>query len=710
MRMKKQNVKPTLPGTKPFPVVAIGASEGGSEAARELFGSLPESTGMCYVYLQHRNKYTADMLLDLIAGASRMPVQELKENTRLEPDTIYLIFSDQRFVLEKGTMKLQAEEEEKVLFPIDHFFASVADDQKQAAIGILLSGSATDVTIGLKTIKAAGGITMVQNESALFRSMAQSAITEDVADLVLSPQEMASELERISHKHALFFSEALADDTLNAVDEEGIVNIMKLLKKSVGVDFSHYKRSTIRRRIIRRMLLYRLDKVSDYYQYLKLHVNEAPTLYKDLLINVTCFFRDTDCMEFLKKTILPKIIKSKNNEPLRIWVPACSTGQEAYSLAMIAFEVLGTRATTTPIQIFATDLSEQAIGKARLGFYSKNDLAEVSPKRLQRFFTKVDGGYRIIKAIRDLCIFAPHNVFKDPPFSRMDLISCCNLFIYLEAPLQKKIIATFHYALNPLGHLVLGKSEALGGSTQLFNQLEKKYKVFARKEASSKAILDMSYRLPDAGIKGPVAQKPSAAETSDKPLDFEKSVDEIMLSRFVPPSIIVNHELEILQFRGSTGMYLEPSSGKASFNVLKMARQGLAFELRNIIHKANKTQQPSQKTGLKLKHAQSFHTVSIEAIPLKGNNEERLFLVVFKETAETDPEQKVSPTKDKLVKKLQDELETLREDMRAIVEDQEVSNEELQSANEEIISANEELQSINEELETSKEEVESSNE
>jgi two-component system CheB/CheR fusion protein len=704
--MKKQTT-PKIASATRLPVVAIGAAAGGKEAALELFGHLAKPTGMCYIYLQ-TGAAAASELSAAIASKATMPVHEVQENTKLKPNTIYLVSPEQHPVVEKGILKIEPDKS-AVTFPIDQFFSFLVEDQKQPAIGIILSGASTDGTLGLKAIRAAGGITMTQDQSALFQNMAQSAISEDVADLILSPKQMAKELERISEKNDFFFADT-ADDLHELADEESITDIIKYLKKTVGVDFSHYKRNTITRRIVRRMLLYKLDTPKDYYDYIRKQVNEVTALYKDLLINVTCFFRDTDTIEFLKKTILPQLIKSKGGDPLRIWIPACSTGEEAYSIAMIIFELLGTRAANTPVQIFATDLSDNAIGKARLGLYSKNDLSEVSSKRIQRFFTKVDGSYRIIKAIRDLCIFSPHNVFKDPPFSRMDIISCCNLFIYLEPTLQKKIIATFHYALNPSGYLVLGKSEALGGSAQLFAQIEKKYKVYIRKEASSKAIFDMSYRLPDTGAKLPVVKKQTASADAEKLETFEKTVDTILLSRFVPPSIIVNHELEILQFRGSTGLFLEPSSGKASFNLLKMARQGLAFELRNIIHKANKTQQPSQKTGLKLKHNGTFHQVSIEAIPLKNNNEERLFLIVFQETEQTDAETKVSYSKDKLVNKLQDELETLREDMRAIVEDQEVSNEELQSANEEILSSNEELQSINEELETSKEEVESSNE
>jgi len=417
-------------------------------------------------------------------------------------------------------------------------------------------------------------------------------------------------------------------------------------------------------------------------------------------------------MEYLKKRLFPAILKNKSaNDPVRIWVPACSTGEEAYSIAMILMEVLGDKAGNTSIQIFATDLSELAISKARLGVYSRNDLAEVSPRRIQRFFTKIDGSFRVIKPIRDLCVFAPHNIFKDPPFSRLDFISCCNLLIYLDGVLQKKVIATFHYALNNNGYLMLGKSETIGTSGQLFAELEKKYKIYTKKkEATAKAMFEMSYRISnierhDTGPQKLVQREAGAGA------ELEKLIDNILLTNIVPACVVVNRELEILQFRGSTSLFLEPASGKASFNLMKMARPGLAFELRNAIHKALKSGEPVKKSGLQVKNKNETHSVAIEVLPIKSDTEERLFIVVFEEIKEPSvTDIKSAFSRDKYIKQLQDELAAVREDMRAIVEDQEASNEELQSANEEIVSSNEELQSINEELETSKEEVESTNE
>jgi two-component system, chemotaxis family, CheB/CheR fusion protein len=703
---------------KHFPVVAIGASAGGLEAMNELLKHLPSSTGMAYVYIQHMDASHQDILSSILAKNTAMKVQEAKHLLPLEKDNLYIIPANKDISIIDGVMTLNTRPDKPATQkPIDYFFSMLAEKQKDGAIGIVLSGSANDGTLGLKAIKSAGGLTFAQDESAKFQSMPKSAIADGVVDMVLSPKEIAKELERLGKQADAIQSAMLETGTDEEEPEnkdEDLGSIIQILKKSTGVDFTHYKMSTIKRRIIRRMLLHKIENINDYTQFLKQHTSEVTVLYQDLLINVTTFFRDPDAMEYLKKTLFPRIAKNaSSSDPIRIWVPACSTGEEAYSIAMILMEVLGDRAATTPIQIFATDLSEIAIAKARLGLYSQNEVMDVSAKRLQRFFTKVDGSYRIVKTIRDLCVFAPHNIFKDPPFSRLDFISCCNLMIYLDTVLQKKILATFHYALNLEGYLMLGKSETIGAAAQLFTQLEKKFKIYARKkEVPSKAMFELTYRLPDVDhleVRDSPRRVP-ARDAVHAP-DLDKIVDNVLLTKYIPASVVVNQELEILQFRGSTGMFLEPSPGKASLSLLKMAKPGLAFELRNAIHKANKSWQTIKKAGLEMNSNGQGHNVSIEVLPLKADSEERLFLVVFELLrTSSSADAKASFSKDKLVKQLQDELSAVKEDMRSIIEEQEASNEELQSANEEIVSSNEELQSINEELETSKEEVESTNE
>ena len=698
-----------------YPIVAIGASAGGLEAVTELLKNLPPDTGMVYMYIQHMDASHKEMLSAILAKNTSMKVQEATHLMPINRDTFYLVSPDKDISIIDGMFTVSAHSERPLLKkPIDYFFTALSEKQKDGAIGIILSGSSNDGVIGLGAIKSAGGITFAQDGSAKYQTMPKSVIAEGVVDMVLAPKEMATELQRLS-KRVDVIQNAMQDDSedLPAGENEDLAGIIQFIKKNTGVDFTHYKRNTLKRRIIRRMLLHNQGSISDYYEYLQQHPAETNVLYQDLLINVTSFFRDPDAMEYLKKSLLPELLKKSGpRTPVRIWVPACSTGEEAYSIAMALMEVLEDREGNIPIQIFATDLSELAITKARLGLYSPNEVADISPQRLQRFFSKVDGSYRIVKNIRDLCVFAPHNVFKDPPFSRLDFISCCNLMIYLDTLLQKKILATFHYALNAEGYLMLGKSESVGAAPQLFTQLEKKYKMYARRhEATGKQAFEMNYRLADPDRPHPKDGVRRASVKEDAVAsDLEKTVDNILLAQYTPACLVVNQDLEILQFRGSTGLYLEPSPGKASLNLLKMARPGLAFELRNAIHKAGKSWQTIRKADIEMNSGKQTHNVTIEVVPLKADSEERLFLVIFGLSNAELTSVKSSLSKDKLVKQLQDELNAVRDDMRSIIEEHEASNEELQSANEEIVSSNEELQSINEELETTKEEVESTNE
>ena len=699
---------------KVVPIVGIGASAGGLEAVSNLLRNLAPDTGMAFVYIQHLDPTHESMLAEILSKTTSMPVSEAQHLVRIEPNHVYVIPPNKDLEIIEGVLTLIARKPKPAIhLPIDQFFISLAERQKENAIGVVLSGSASDGTTGLKAIKIAGGITIAQDETAKFQSMPRSAIAEGVVDMVLPPDEIARELKRLSQQ-TIILQEVIRDGQEEEItdNDEDLTSIIHLLKKSIGVDFSHYKMNTIKRRIVRRMLLYKLDTLHNYLQYLKEHTAEVNILYNDLLINVTSFFRDPDSMEFLKKTVLQRIIKNKpQNDPIRIWVPACSTGEEAYSLAMIFVEILGDNAVHNAIQIFATDLSEAAIAKARLGFYGRNEMVNVSPQQLQRFFTKMDGGYRIAKSLRDLCVFAPHNIFKDPPFSRLDLVSCCNLLIYLDAVLQKKILATFHYALNSGGYLMLGKSETVSSSPQLFTQVEKKYKIFTRKNnAASQAIFEMSKRLPET-TRSQIASIRQLTHKEPSTDGLEKAVDNILLSQYIPACVVVNQELEILQFRGSVGLFLEPSPGKASLNLLKMARPGMAFELRNTVRKSIKSGGPVKKSGLETKYNGSAYQVSIEVVPLKNDSDEPLYLIIFTQTASVAPAHtKSTHNRDQRIKQLEEELANLREDMHAVIEEQEASNEELQSANEEIVSSNEELQSINEELETSKEEIEASNE
>ena len=703
--------------SKPYPIVAIGASAGGLEAVSELLTNISPDTGMAFVYVQHLDPTHKSMLSEILQRTTKMKVVEAKHLMHIEPNRVFVIPPNKDMAIVDGVVTvLPRKPKPFIQMSVDKFFASLADKQKELSIGVVLSGNANDGTYGLKSIKLAGGITFAQDDSAKFQSMPRSAIAEGVVDMVLPPKQIAKELERISkHPELTKIASQKTDDSEEEIteDDQQIVSIISLMKKGTGVDFSHYKLSTIKRRIIRRMLIYKLESLKDYLDYIKQHTNEITILYQDILINVTNFFRDADIMEYVKKTLIPKILSLKQGiDPVRVWVPACSTGEEAYFLAIIFKEVLEDKGLTTPVQIFATDLSDICIAKARLGLYSVSDLSDVSPGRIKKYFEKIDGGYRVVKQIRDHCIFASHNIFKDPPFSRLDLISCCNLMIYLDSFLQKKLISIFHYAVNNNGYLILGKSETIGNSSHLFSQLEKKYKVFVRKkDASNQTIFDMHFRMREIEpLRLNNVGKIYPKKDTSSP-DIEKSIQNILLREFVPASVVINENMDIVQFHGSTGLFLEPSHGKASLNVLKMARASLVYELRNSVHKASKTGERVKKSGLEINVKGKLHLVSIEVIPLGAEMDEPLFLIIFSELPSNESiDGKTNLTRDKVIKQLQNELSTVKDDMRSIIEDQEASVEELQSANEEIISSNEELQSINEELETSKEEVESANE
>jgi PAS domain S-box len=714
--MNEEIIETPQPLPHRFPVAAIGASAGGLEAVTQLLYNLPDKTGIAYVYIQHLDPAYESNLPAILQRETKMPVLEAVDKIKIEPDHVYVMAPNKEMTLVDGIIAVSDRPSKPYAnMPINRFFISLAERYKEYAIGIVLSGTASDGTLGLKAIKMEGGVTIAQDDSAKFQSMPKNAAAEGGVDLILSPKEIAEELSKLGKQKDYYYSilSEEAETKKTEKDEEAnFLSILHLIQKSVGVDFSQYKLTTIKRRILRRMMIYKSPSVKDYLQYIKQHTKEIDLLYQDLLINVTAFFRDADSSDFLQRNILPKIFKGKApNDPIRVWVPACSTGQEAYSLAMLIVEQLGDEWTNTPIQIFATDLSENVIAKARVGAYSQDEVSEIPLKRLQRFFTKNDGHYRIAKSIRDLCIFATHNIVKDPPFSRLDLISCCNLLIYLDTNLQRRIMGTFHYSLNNEGFLILGKSETIGASTSLFSQVDKQYKIYSkRKDSISKTPFELNYHPHDTDKPVSIQRTVPIQKIKTEDLDLERIVDGVLLKKYSPASVIVTADLDIVQFRGSTGLYLEAAPGRASLNLMKMARQGMAFELRNIVHKAKKTGESAKKTGLNIKTEDKILKVSIEALPLKTLAEEEYFLVIFEQEPEPLPPIDYGSVNDERVKQLEAELAGLREDMRSIVESQEAANEELQSANEEIVSSNEELQSINEELETSKEEIESSNE
>ena len=719
-----------------FPIVGVGASAGGLEAFTHLLQNLPVDTGMAFVLVQHLDPAHESALTSLLAKATAMPVAEVKNGLKVAPNRVYVIPPNRNMAISRGVLGLQPRRNTAGAHrSIDFFFESLAQDQKERAIGVVLSGTATDGTHGTEMIKAEGGITFAQDDSARYDSMPRSAVAAGCIDFVLSPAGIAQELTEIA-RHPLVSGKGLLrrkqaprveeSARLPVGDANTFKKILDLLRHHRGVDFSLYKPNTIERRITRRMVLNKSSALGDYAAFLKGNQKEIDLLYADVLISVTSFFRNPEAFDALKTRVFPQLLRDrKRDDPVRVWTLGCSTGQEAYSIAMAYMEFAGDVAGAPRLQVFATDLNEPLLDKARHGLYSKSLAGEISPERLRRFFTEEQGGYRISKPLRETCVFARQNILNDPPFSRMDLISCRNLMIYIEPHLQKKILPNFHYALKPGGFLFLGASESIGPFTDLFEAVDKKQKIFAKKNGALPA-----YHLPVSA--GRPAQKKGAHARPQTPPDglrieatAQREADRIVASHFAPPGVLINAEMEVLQFRGATSAYVGPPPGKASFNLLKMARPELMLPLRAAINRAKKENCPVLRKNVRLDGDGPAKTVNIQVIPLK-NLKEICYLVLFepaRKSAETDrrelpaaPEKKKKgspalPAKDaRRVGELERELAEARDYAQSLQEQHEAANEELQASNEEVQSANEELQSINEELETSKEELESTNE
>jgi two-component system CheB/CheR fusion protein len=695
---------------KLFPVVAIGASAGGLQALNELLEALPDDLGMTYVIIQHLSPNHESILPSLLAAKTSMPVHTVKSGVHIEKDNIYVIPPNTFMSIVDSKLTLSERQKGKGgFYSIDFFFTALANIYQTKAIGVILSGTGSDGTSGIHAIKTSGGITFAQDETASFDAMPKHASDSGFTDFVMPCKRIAEELAAIAKNP----NGILSMNEQVEVNEAELKKIQSLLHNKKGVDFGYYKQTTVNRRIMRRMGLHRLTSLTEYAKMLRENGQELELLYKDLLINVTSFFRDPAVYQALSKKIFPAILKErKEGETIRIWTPACANGEEAYSIAICLFEYLKEKAISTPIQIFGTDLNETAIDKARAGVYFKSVMHNISAQRLKNFFIKTDGQYQIIKAVRDVCVFATHNLLKDPPFSRMDLISCQNVFIYLESNPQRKILQAFHYSLKPTGYLLLGKSETIGNSTELFNQEDKELKIYSKKRTPPGTdVFDFSLR--SAMFRGLTDEKLASDAVSD--IDIEKETNKLLLSRYVPASVVVNKDLQILRFQGPTSNYLEPSSGRASLHLLKMVKEELVFELKGLINKAKKDEIPVKKENVLFSHNGSEKEISIEVVPIKSPVKDFYFLILFKEQVSTvtyapkrtDGEK---DNKDEHIIKLEQQLSEAREYMKTMSEEFEATREELQSSNEEVLSSNEELQSINEELETSKEELQSTNE
>ena len=761
-----------------FPIVGVGASAGGLEAFTELLKHLPVDTGMGFVLVQHLDPVHESALTQILARATRMPVLEVTNELRVEPNHVYVIPPNTNLGIAAGVLKLQPRSKARTpTRSIDFFLESLAADQHERAVGVILSGTATDGTLGLEALKAEGGITFAQDDSAKYDSMPRSAVAAGCVDFVLSPEAIAEELARLA-THPYVAGPALqppssrpesgpvdgkkhqkdgsalpsggsgeadtgaerarskAEQTTGdpqADNNAGFKRVLSLLRNHCGVDFTLYKSSTIQRRIARRMLLCRQETLAGYAEHLRGNTKELDTLFSDVLISVTSFFRNPDAFEVLQHEIFPKLLAQSDDEPLRVWVLGCSTGQEAYSIAMAFLEAAEKLPQGRKLQVFATDLNEAVLEKARLGLYAKTLAADLSPERLRRFFVEEGGGYRVTKSLREMVVFARQNIISDPPFSRIDIITCRNLLIYLEPSLQKKIFPLFHYALKPHGFLWLGGSESIGGFTELFEPLDRKQKLYRKKAASMPPFLltlgtPGGQRTASSRPSRPAVALPATAETQGGNTAGDQSAqreaDRVMVSRYAPPGVLINADRQVLQFRGATGAYLEAPSGAATFDVLKMAREGLMLPLRAAINEAAKENKAVRRNDVRIEHQGTIRYTNLQVIPLK-NLREPCFLILFDEADETSRVDAVlaertvakqavvadDPSEDRRrIGELENDLNETREYLQSIQESHESSNEELQAASEEVQSANEELQSLNEELTTSKEELESSNE
>jgi two-component system CheB/CheR fusion protein len=704
-----------------FPVVGIGASAGGLTAVTQLLKYLPPEIGIAVVVIQHLDPKHGSLTADILSRACPMPVAEVQDGMQIERGRVYVIPPNRNLRLSKGILELSPRIEARGQhLPIDFFFQSLASEKKDLAVGVVLSGIASDGTLGLRAIKAEGGVTFAQDpKTAQYDGMPRSAILSGAVDIINTPKGIAEEIGRIA--------QLLPAQPVSVVEEKRGLGrqgqfrkIFTVLRIATGIDFTYYKQSTIQRRIGRRQFLLKIPDLQNYAKYLADHPEEVTTLVEDLLIQVTSFFRDPEAFDFLKAHILPKCIQDPDrNVPIRIWVPGCSTGEEAYSIAMVFLELLEKAKDRPEFQIFASDISEQAIQKARRGVYPENITKDVSKVRLRRFFERTEGGYRIAKPVRDTCLFSKQDVANDPPFAKIDLISCRNVLIYFTTELQKRVLPILHYSLKPGGILWLGRSETIGQFSNLFAVEDRTNKFYSKKQITTPVKIDfpVGHQVPEA-LAAARRKMPESTPTLE---DVQREADRVALAEYAPPGVVINDAHEILQVRGRPAPYVELTSGQASLNVFKLARPEIVSDLRYLVNAARRQNKPVKKDLLVLNDDRR-RAFGIRVVPLRlpMAYKERCFSIFFEEAAAlTQPEPPASKANRKQAQErkqtasdriARQQIEDNQKYQQALIEEYETTQEELTSANEELQSTNEELQSTNEELETAKEELQSANE
>ncbi len=690
-----------------FPIIGIGASAGGLEALELFLKNVSDGSGMAFVIVQHLDPTRKDLMVELLQRITPLQVIQVMERTVVKPNCIYVIPPNKDMSIFHGMLHLFEPAEPRGLrLPIDYFFRSLADDRQEQSVGVILSGMGTDGTLGLSAIKEKGGVVFVQDPvSAKFDSMPTSAIEAGLADVIAPVEELPLKITAyLKYKPSIDRSEpALTEKTKSSFDK-----VMIMLRSKTGHDFSLYKKTTVYRRLERRMGIHQIDNIATYVRLLQENPQELELLYKELLIGVTNFFRDPEAWEQLKTEALPELLDGDKKQTLRAWVPGCATGEEAYTLAIIFKEMVEMikPAQELSLQIFATDISQEAINKAREAVYPANISADVSPERLERYFVQVESGFQVTKSIREMVVFAQQNIIMDPPFTKLNFLSCRNLLIYLTPELQKKIIPLFHYSIKSGGFLLLGNAETVGSYTNLFEPLAGKSRLYRRLEPTVQSE-PVEFLLPHA---------PNPLPPSKPAENMQALVDQLILKRYAPASVLVNNNGDILYISGRTGTYLEPAAGKANWNVFAMIREGLSYALNNAFQKAVREKEEVTIKNAVVKANGEAKTVNITIQPLEEPEPlQMMVLIVFTEV--TVPKKSklrsiagFEGVKSDRVSELEEELRQAYQEVLTVREEMQASQEKLSAVNEELQSANEELQSTNEELTTSKEEMQSLNE
>ncbi len=727
-----------------FSVVAVGASAGGIKPCSALLRELSADTNLAVIVVQHLGADAPSMLSQILARETALSVQEATHDQVIEPGHVYVIPPNARMTIVEDRLQLAPREaSDRPFMSIDIFMTSLAAAYRNRAIGVVLSGLDGDGARGLELIKQAGGITFAQTQdSAEYGEMPNTAVETGFVDFILSPAEIGRKLiDIVQHPYVSQAvptpqpdqpvpatdpfadpSPELLPDAPESTSTADLSMVYSLLRAATGTDFSQYKRATFERRMQRRMALYQKNSVESYVKLLKQDPAEIRALHRDVLISVTSFFRDPDTFVFLKETIFPTLVEQKGlDASIRIWVAGCSTGQECYSIAIALSEYLYSQNINLSIQIFGTDVNEDVVNVARKGIYTENQLSGVIPERRQRFFTKVDGGYQISKAIRESCVFARQNLSSDAPFSNIDFISCRNVLIYFTSALQKRVLAIFHYSLNATGFLWLGSSESIGETSDMFEVVDKKHKAYTRASVANRLSFD--FITSDSAALHPTSIAEGVPAQLTGYSNVQRQADQVMLNRYAPSGVVINNQLDILHFRGDTSPYLRPAPGEPSFNFLKMLRPSLLIEVRSAVERAKQQVTTIREENLLIEGSARY--VHIEVTPIKNPlSQERCYIVLFEEgdlvladSVSDRPQAESTPTSRPDITRLERELAGVRQELldtqtylQATIEEHNAANQRLTTANEEILSSNEELQSTNEELQTAKEEIQAANE